>query len=143
MAFPKLGSPTLMRSLLISLPQSGLRLQTAGQGDEQPRVRLATLQEEFGRRLASQPAVRRWAFSDEAPGEESDERSVRVEGDGYPTDHPGLPGVATFVDPAFWDRGRGPPFGTTPPMRVPAPRRRDPRADSALGIAAARRAPGP
>lgn len=86
----------------ITIPQSGLGLPTAGQGDEQLRVRLAGLEEELGRRLASQPAVRQWAFSDQPPGEEADERWVRVEGDGYPAGHRGLIGVATFVDPAFF-----------------------------------------
>lgn len=86
----------------ITIPRSGLGLDAAGPGDEELRVRLATMQEELGRRLTSQPAVRRWAFSDEPPGEETDERRVRVDGDGYPADHRGRPAVATFVDPAFF-----------------------------------------
>ena len=51
------------------------------------RVRIASLQEELGRRLMLQPGVRGWTFSDQPPGEEKDER---------------IGGVATFVDPGFF-----------------------------------------
>jgi putative ABC transport system permease protein len=44
--------------------------------------------------------VRRWTFSDQPPGEEAVERLVRMDRD--PADHPGLAGVATFVDPSFF-----------------------------------------
>ena len=56
-------------------------------GNEALRVRIASLQEELGRRLMLQPGVRRWTFSDQPPGEERDER---------------FEGVATFVDPGFF-----------------------------------------
>jgi putative ABC transport system permease protein len=85
----------------IRIPASVRGLPTAapatGQGDAALRLRVTSLQEELGRRLTSQPAVRRWAFSDQPPGEENDERLVHVEGD--PAQ---LPGVSTVVDPAFF-----------------------------------------
>lgn len=58
-----------------------------GPETEALRIRIASLQEELGRRLALQPGVRRWTFSDQPPGEERDER---------------FGGVATFVDPGFF-----------------------------------------
>ena len=69
---------------------------------ENLRMRVGSLQKELGRRLMSQPAVRRWTFSDQPPGEEQDERLVRVEGDSLPPSHRGQVGVATFVDPSFF-----------------------------------------
>ena len=86
----------------IRMPPSA-RSHSAAGGDDVLRARLASLQEDLGRRLTAQPGVRRWAFSDQPPGEEANERTVRVEGDGRLPDDPGLPGVATFVDPAFFD----------------------------------------
>ncbi len=86
----------------VAIPRSGLGPETWGLGGEELRVRLASMQEELGRRLTSQPTVRRWAFSDVPPGGEYDVRQVRVDGDGYPPDHPGLAGLATFIDPAFF-----------------------------------------
>ncbi len=86
----------------VTIPRSGLDPETWGLGDEELRVRLATLQEELGRRLTSHPAVRQWAFSDVPPSREHDLRQVRTDGDGYPPNHSGLPGLATFVDPAFF-----------------------------------------
>lgn len=86
----------------IRIPQSALDRPGAAQEGEALRIRLATLQEELGRRLASQPAVRRWTFSDQPPGEERDERLVRIDGDGLAPDDLGRVGVATFVDPGFF-----------------------------------------
>jgi predicted permease len=89
----------------ISIRRSGPGLPVAGpadaQVDEALRVRAATLQEELGRRLASQPGVRGWTFSNQPPGEEADERLVRMEADA-PT-HTGRAGVVEFVDLAFFD----------------------------------------
>jgi predicted permease len=86
----------------VRIPRSELNVPDEKGDDEALRVRLATLQEELGRRLASQSAVRRWTFSDQPPGEEADERLVRVEGDAYPANHRGLPGVVTLIDPTFF-----------------------------------------
>jgi hypothetical protein len=75
----------------IRVPPSGPGVQPSGstaQPDNEPlRVRVASLQEELGRRLMRQPGVLRWTFSDQPPGEERDER---------------IGGVATFVDPGFF-----------------------------------------
>jgi hypothetical protein len=71
-----------------------------GQGDDAVRARAATLHDELGRRLTPQRGARRWTYSDQPPGEEAVERLVRMERD--PADHPGLVGVATLVDPAFF-----------------------------------------
>jgi putative ABC transport system permease protein len=92
-------APDVDRYLVASIRMGQSELvPTAGPtGDEARRIRAASLQQELGRLLASQPGVRRWTFSDQPPGEEADERLVRVDGD------PALlPGVATFVDPAFF-----------------------------------------
>jgi putative ABC transport system permease protein len=80
----------------IRMGQSELVPTPGPTGDEARRIRAASLQQELGRLLASQPGVRRWTFSDQPPGEEADERLVRVDGDTAL-----LPG-ATFVDPAFF-----------------------------------------
>ena len=75
----------------IRVPSSGPGVATsrspASSGDEALRLRIASLQEELGRRLMLQPGVRRLTFSDQPPGEERNER---------------LGGVATFVDPGFF-----------------------------------------
>jgi predicted permease len=75
----------------IRVPSSGPGVATsrspAGSGDEAQRLRIASLQEELGRRLMLQPGVRRLTFSDQPPGEEAKER---------------FGGVATFVDPGFF-----------------------------------------
>ena len=74
----------------IRVPSPGPGVATSGStapGNEALRVRMASLQEELGRRLMQQPGVRRWTFSDQPPGEEQDER---------------FGGVATFVDPGFF-----------------------------------------
>ena len=63
------------------------RIPSSEPGNEALRVRMASLQEELGRRLMMQPGVRRWTFSDQPPGEERSEH---------------IGGVATFVDPGFF-----------------------------------------
>jgi predicted permease len=70
-----------------SEPGVATRESPAGSGDEARRVRIASLQEELGRRPMLQPGVRRVTFSDQPPGEERDGR---------------YGGVATFVDPGFF-----------------------------------------
>jgi putative ABC transport system permease protein len=88
----------------IRVPSSGPGVaadgSTAGPRNETLRVRVGSLQEELGRRLMLQSGVRRWTVSDQPPGEERVERLVQMERDS--TDHPGLVGVATFVDPGFF-----------------------------------------
>jgi len=77
--FPSSADQYLAGSFRIPLPTAP--------GDEALRVRIASLQEELGRRLILQPGVRRWTFSDQPPGEERSEH---------------IGGVATFVDPGFF-----------------------------------------
>jgi predicted permease len=62
------------------------RIPSSEVGNEALRVRMASLQEELGRRLL-QPGVRGWTFSDQPPGVEKSEH---------------IGGVATFVDPGFF-----------------------------------------
>ena len=67
---------------------ASIRVPSSEPGNEAAeRVRMEALQAELGRRLMTQPGVRRWTFSDQPPGEEQDER---------------IGGVATFVDPGFF-----------------------------------------
>jgi predicted permease len=64
-----------------------IRVPSSEPGNEALRVRIASLQEELGRRLMLQPGVRGSTFSDQPPGEERSEH---------------IGGVATFVDPGFF-----------------------------------------
>ena len=64
-----------------------IRVPSSERGNEALRVRIASLQDELGRRLMLQPGVRGWTFSDQPPGEERSEH---------------IGGVATFVDPGFF-----------------------------------------
>jgi hypothetical protein len=64
-----------------------IRVPSSELAQEALRVRLASLQEELGRRLMQEPGVRGWTFSDQPPGEEQNEH---------------IGGVATFVDPGFF-----------------------------------------
>jgi predicted permease len=84
----------------IAIPRS--ELGAPRPRDEALRIRLANLQTDIGRRLTSQPAVRRWSFSDQPPGEETGERLASIDGDGSPPGHLGLVSVSTFVDPEFF-----------------------------------------
>ena len=70
--------------------------------DETRIARIASMQEAIARRLAGQPGVRSWAFSDATPGGGRFERRGRVEGDGMPPDFPGLPVVTSRVEPGFF-----------------------------------------
>ena len=76
--FPSSADQYLVGSFRIPSPEVG---------NETLRIRMASLQEELGRRLMLQPGVRRWTFSDQPPGEERSEH---------------IGGVATFVDPGFF-----------------------------------------
>ena len=72
------------------------------EGDETRIARIASMQEALARRLAAQPGVRSWAFSDATPGGGRFERRGRVEGDEFPPDFPGLPVVTSRVEPGFF-----------------------------------------
>ena len=65
-------------------------------------ARIASMQEALARRLAGQPGVRSWAFSDATPGDGRFERRGRVERDEFPPDFPGLPVVMSRVEPGFF-----------------------------------------
>ena len=72
-------------------------------GAHEARIaRIASMQEALARRLAAQPGVRNWAFSDATPGDGRFERRGRVEGDRNPPDFPGLPVVTSQVEPGFF-----------------------------------------
>ena len=72
------------------------------EADEIRLARIASMQETLARRLAAQPGVRSWAFSDATPGGGRFERRGRVEGDEFPPDFPGLPVVTSRVEPGFF-----------------------------------------
>jgi hypothetical protein len=86
----------------ITIPRPALPENDAALGSEGRRIRVASILEDLGHRLDSEPGIRGWALSDAPPGEERYERRVRMEGDGQPAGYPGLPGVRTDVDPAFF-----------------------------------------
>ena len=65
-------------------------------------ARIASMQEALARRLAAQPGIRSWAFSDATPGSGRFERRGRVEGDEFPPGFPGLPVVTSQVEPGFF-----------------------------------------
>jgi hypothetical protein len=85
----------------IRIPRSGINAPAPDIDDEQLRVRLATLQDELGRRLTSEAAVHAWTFSNAPPGR-GQERDVRVDTGRSQADQPILGGVETFVDPSFF-----------------------------------------
>ena len=72
------------------------------EADETRIARIASMQEALARRLAAQPGVRSWAFSDATPGGGRFERRGRVEGDEFPPGFPGLPVVTSRVEPGFF-----------------------------------------
>ena len=87
----------------ISVPRPPLGSSADEPSGEEQRLRVATVQEELARRLGSEPGVRGWSFSDVPVGGGQHERMLRIDGDALPADHPGLVGVTTLVDPAFFE----------------------------------------
>ena len=98
----------------IDVPSSERPGEERGGADETRIARIASMQEALARRLAGQPGVRSWAFSDATPGDGRFERRGRVDGDGSPPDFPGLPVVTSRVEPGFFGTlGIEPLFGRT------------------------------
>ena len=86
----------------IDVPAPARPGQDRAGADEARIARIASMQEALARRLAGQPGVRSWAFSDAPPGDGRFERRGRVEGDESPPDFPGLPVVTSRVEPGFF-----------------------------------------
>ena len=98
----------------IDVPSSERPGEDRGGAQETRIARIASMQEALARRLAAQPGVRSWAFSDANPGDGRFERRGRVEGDGSPPDFPGLPVVTSRVEPGFFGTlGIAPLYGRT------------------------------
>ena len=87
----------------IDVPSSERPGEDRDDGGHETRItRIASMQEALARRLAAQPGVRSFAFSDATPGDGRFERRGRVEGDGNPPDFPGLSVVTSQVEPGFF-----------------------------------------
>ena len=98
----------------IDVPSSERPDEGRDGADETRIARIASMQEALARELAARPGVRSWAFSDATPGDGRAERRGRVEGDGMPSDFPGLPVVTSRVEPGFFGTlGIEPLYGRT------------------------------
>ena len=98
----------------IDVPSSARPGEDRAGADDIRIARIASMQEALARRLAGQPGVRSWAFSDANPGDGRFERRGRVEGDELPPDLPGLPVVTSRVEPGFFGTlGIEPLYGRT------------------------------
>ena len=83
----------------IDVPSAERPGEDRDEADATRIARIASMQEALARRLAAQPGVRSWTFSDATPGSGRFERRGRVEGDKFP---PGLPVVTSQVEPGFF-----------------------------------------